>query len=121
MRFCCVLEDDQPALFRFASAAFDAYFRQQRNLDDVAVLVEIADACGLDGAGLARRIQDEDVKQHLRANTQEVIDRGGFGSPTIVVDEEDLYFGNDQLPLVRQALMRAAAAAEALPRSAPST
>ena len=104
MRFCCALEDDQPALFRFASEAFDAYFTDKKNLDDVAVLIEVANACGLDGAGLGRRAQEEEVKQRLRANTQEVIDRGGFGSPTLFVDKTDIYFGNDQLPIVRLAL-----------------
>jgi 2-hydroxychromene-2-carboxylate isomerase len=107
MRFCCALEADQAALFRFAGAAFDAYFREARNLDDPAELVAVADACGLEGQDLARRAQDEDVKQQLRANTQEVIDRGGFGSPTMFVDRTEIYFGNDQLPLVRQALSRA--------------
>jgi 2-hydroxychromene-2-carboxylate isomerase len=106
MRFCCALEVDQAALFRFAGAAFDAYFREARNLDDPAELVAVADACGLEGQDLARRAQDEDVKQQLRANTQEVIDRGGFGSPTMFVDRSEIYFGNDQLPLVRQALSR---------------
>ena len=103
MRLCCALEDDQAALFRFASAAFDAYFAEARNLDDPAVLADVANACGLDGDALVRRTQDDAVKQRLRANTQEAIDRGGFGSPTIFVDGE-IYFGNDQLPLVRQAL-----------------
>jgi 2-hydroxychromene-2-carboxylate isomerase len=107
MRMCCALEDDQAALFRFASQAFDAYFTDKQNLDDVTVLVEIANACGLDGADLARRIQDDDVKQRLRANTQEVIDRGGFGSPTMFVDGAEIYFGNDQLPIVRLALSSA--------------
>jgi 2-hydroxychromene-2-carboxylate isomerase len=44
------------------------------------------------------------IKDKLRANTQELIDRGGFGSPTIFVGGEDMYFGNDRLPLVRAAL-----------------
>jgi len=104
MRFCCVIEDDQEALFRFASQAFDAYFSDECNLDDPTVLVDVANACALDGAELARRARDEDVKQRLRANTQEVIDRGGFGSPTIFVDKTDMYFGNDQLPIVRLAI-----------------
>ena len=34
--------------------------------------------------------------------------RGGFGSPTIFVDGADMYFGNDRLPLVREALARRA-------------
>ncbi|WP_168072248.1 2-hydroxychromene-2-carboxylate isomerase [Caulobacter sp. SSI4214] len=107
MRFCCAIEDDQDALFRFSNQAFDAYFGEKRNLDAIEVLVEIADACGLDGADLARRAQDDDVKLRLRANTQEVIDRGGFGSPTIFVDRTELFFGNDQLPIVRQAILEA--------------
>ena len=39
-----------------------------------------------------------------RANTDELIARGGFGSPTIFVNEDDMYFGNDRLVLVREAL-----------------
>ncbi|MDZ4374698.1 MAG: 2-hydroxychromene-2-carboxylate isomerase [Phenylobacterium sp.] len=105
MRVCCALEDDQAALHRFAEAAFHAYFADARNLDDPSVLADIANVCGLDGAALIRRTQDDDIKQRLRANTQAVIDHGGFGSPTMIVDRTHIYFGNDQLPLVRQALM----------------
>jgi 2-hydroxychromene-2-carboxylate isomerase len=32
--------------------------------------------------------------------------RGGFGSPTIFIDKTDMYFGNDRLSLVREALAR---------------
>jgi len=112
MRFCCALEADQAVLGRFAEAAFDAYFAQERNLDDPAELVAVADACGLDGAALAARSQTDEIKARLRANTQEVIDRGGFGSPTMFVDRAQIFFGNDQLPLVRQALKEAGAAAQ---------
>ena len=106
MRFCCVLEPNQQKLFEFAGRAFDAYFRDSRNLDDPAVLVDVAESCGLNGREMARLIQTDEVKRHLRANTQELIDRGGFGSPTMFVDRTDMYFGNDQLPLVHFALLR---------------
>lgn len=102
MRFCCALEDEQDALVRFAEAAFHAYFAEQRNLDDPAVLVEIADSCGLGGEALGRAAGSQACKDRLRANTQEAIDRGAFGSPTIFVDGKFMYFGNDQLPLVFQ-------------------
>ena len=36
----------------------------------------------------------------------EVMARGGFGSPTIFVDKTDMYFGNDRMPLIREALER---------------
>ncbi|SNS75779.1 2-hydroxychromene-2-carboxylate isomerase [Sphingopyxis indica] len=106
MRFCTALEDDQPALVRFARAAFASYFDRQENLDDPAVLIAVADAEGLDGGAIAEAAVSDAVKARLRANTDEVIARGGYGSPTIFVDRDDMYFGNDQLPLVEAALKR---------------
>ena len=44
------------------------------------------------------------MKDHLRSNTEEAIERGAYGSPTMFIDDV-LYFGNDQLPLVRAALL----------------
>jgi 2-hydroxychromene-2-carboxylate isomerase len=102
MRFCCALEHDQAALFKFSEKAFEAYFGAQRNLDDPDVLIEIATACGLDGPAVAARSQSDGIKALLRSNTDEAIARGAFGSPMIFVDRRFAYFGNDQLPLVRQ-------------------
>ena len=102
MRLCCALEDDQAALARFAEAAFAAYFGEQRNLDDPDILRDIADSIGMDGPALLAQSQTDPVKLKLRASTDEVI--GGFGSPSIFVNGEDMYFGNDQLPLVKKAI-----------------
>ena len=102
MRFCCALQDDQPALERFMQAAFEAYFGDMRNLDDPDELVAVATEAGFEGARLADLASSQPVKDLLRANTEEAILRGAFGSPTIFVGEENMYFGNDQLPLVRQ-------------------
>lgn len=106
MRFCCALADDMPALSLFTRAAFESYFGRQENLDDPAALVAVANSAGLDGEALLRASQTDDVKALLRSNTEELIARGGYGSPTIFVDGNDMYFGNDQLPLVEQALRR---------------
>ncbi len=48
-----------------------------------------------------------EVKSELRANTDELIARGGFGSPTMFVNGADMYFGNDRLELVAAALDKA--------------
>jgi len=106
MRLCCVLEPDQDALVRFSEAAFDAYFGDQQNLDDPAVLSAIATAAGFDGPALVAQTADDAVKQRLRTNTDEAIARGAFGSPSMFVGDR-MWFGNDQLPLVRQALQTA--------------
>lgn len=104
MRMACAIADDQAALQKFTKAAFESYFGAQENLDDPDVLVAVANAIGLDGAAMREAAQSDAVKALLRANTEEVIERGGYGSPTIFVDGTRMYFGNDQLPLVEFAL-----------------
>ena len=110
MRLCCALEEDQAALHKFATAAFNAYYGDQRNLDDPAVLIAIANELGMDGEALAARTQEQEIKDRLRANTEEAIARGAYGSPSIFVpfgEGERMYFGNDQLPLVNWAIKQA--------------
>lgn len=106
MRFAAAIEDDQTALVRFARAAFASYFDREENLDDPDVLEAVANVEGLDGAAIRAAAGSDAVKARLRANTEEVVARGGYGSPTIFVDSSDMYFGNDQLPLVEAALKR---------------
>lgn len=106
MRACCALEDDQAALERFAEAAFHAYFVEQRNLDDPAEVAAVANNIGMDGAALVEAAASQPVKDRLRANTERLVARGGYGSPSIFVHGADMYFGNDQLPLVEQALVQ---------------
>jgi 2-hydroxychromene-2-carboxylate isomerase len=100
MRMACALADNQPALAKFTKAAFESYFGAQENLDDPDVLVAVANSVGLNGEAMRARSRTDEVKALLRANTEEVIERGGYGSPTIFVDGKWMYFGNDQLPLV---------------------
>ena len=104
MRVCCALEERQDELLCFANHAFTAYFEHQRNLDDPDVLTAVATECGFEGEALVRHSGEQDIKDRLRSNTQEAIDRGAFGSPTIFVNRTRMYFGNDQLPLVEQAI-----------------
>jgi 2-hydroxychromene-2-carboxylate isomerase len=104
MRMACALAGDMPALTDFTRAAFQSYFGRQENLDDPDVLVAAANGVGLDGTAIRARSQTDAVKALLRANTDELIARGGYGSPTIFVDKHDMYFGNDQLPLVEAVL-----------------
>jgi len=104
MRACCVLEQDQPTLQRFSKAAFDAYFARGENIDDPDVIRAIAEECDLDGASLVSGTKEQSIKDQLRSNTEEAITRGAYGSPTMYVGDSQ-YFGNDQLPLVRAALL----------------
>ena len=44
-------------------------------------------------------------------NTDELIERGGFGSPTMFLDGTDMYFGNDRLVLLDAAMAARSATA----------
>jgi 2-hydroxychromene-2-carboxylate isomerase len=98
---------DEGCIAPYARAVFEAYWRDLRDISQDDVLAEIVERVGLDRADFTARIASPEVKDRLRANTDELIARGGFGSPTLFVDGRDMYFGNDRLVLVRDALQRA--------------
>lgn len=105
MRACIVLEPEGK-LVPFARETFKAYWTDDKDISQPAVLTEICNAVGVDAARLFAAIEQQTVKDRLRALTQELIDRGGFGSPTMFVGGDDMYFGNDRIPLVRDAVLR---------------
>ena len=98
--------EERDRLVPWSRACFEAYWARDQDLAQDAVLEQIALRVGLDPAWLLARIAKPEVKEELRANTDELVARGGFGSPTLFVDRMDMYFGNDRLPLVEAALAR---------------
>jgi 2-hydroxychromene-2-carboxylate isomerase len=105
MRACIVLAPDGK-LVPFARAAFKAYWTDDKDISQPSVLSEICAGVGVDAAQLLAAIEQQPIKDRLRANTQDAIDRGSFGSPTIFVGGDDMYFGNDRMPLIRDAVLR---------------
>ena len=61
---------------------------------------------GQDSKGFFKAIEAQHCKGLLRQNTDVLIARGGYGSPTIFIDGGDMYFGNDRLELVEYRLRR---------------
>ena len=105
MRACIWLEP-QGRLVPFATAAFEAYWRDDQDISSDAVLARVCERAGVDATALLAGIAGQAIKDALKTNTDELMRRGGFGSPTMFVDGDDMYFGNDRLPLVRAALQR---------------
>ncbi|MBI1262833.1 MAG: 2-hydroxychromene-2-carboxylate isomerase [Rhizobiales bacterium] len=97
---------DEGKLPAYAWATFRTYWGELQDISQPEVLAGICREVGIDEALFARRITEEDVKTRLRENTEDVITRGGFGSPTMFINGTDMYFGNDRLPLVEAALER---------------
>ena len=103
----CIWLAPQGRLVAFADAVFKAYWSDNRDISQDEVLTEICHAVGIDGRAFLAGIAEPAVKDQLRLNTEEVVARGGFGSPTIFVNRTDMYFGNDRLPLIRDAVLAA--------------
>ena len=110
MRGCIWLEP-QGKMLDFATAVFEAYWSQDQDISKDEVLKAVCEKVGIDPTAFFEGIAQTEVKDQLRLNTEEVIARGGFGSPTIYVGKTDMYFGNDRLPLIRDAVLRAQAKA----------
>jgi 2-hydroxychromene-2-carboxylate isomerase len=102
-----LVAQDAGVLPRYARAAFEAYWGELRDISQDDVLAEVAARAGLERGAFFAAIASPEIKERLRANTDELIARGGFGSPTLFVNESDMYFGNDRLVLVREALKKA--------------
>ncbi len=102
----CILLEPQGKLVPFAQAAFEAYWGEDRDISSDAVLADVCARAGVDAAAFFAGIAPQPIKDALKANTDELIRRGGFGSPTMFVNGADMYFGNDRLPLLRAALLR---------------
>jgi 2-hydroxychromene-2-carboxylate isomerase len=108
MRGCIWLGRD---MLPFARTIFEIYWGEDQDISQDAVLAEACRRVGVDPQKLLAGIGTQPIKDQLKANTDEVMKRGGFGSPTIFVDGTDMYFGNDRLPLIREALRRRRASA----------
>jgi 2-hydroxychromene-2-carboxylate isomerase len=88
---------------RYHPAIYRAMWVDGRNLNDIAEVAAVLTAAGLDAAKFGSRIQEQDVKDRLKATTDEAVARGVFGAPTSFVDDM-MFFGNDRLPFVEMAL-----------------
>jgi 2-hydroxychromene-2-carboxylate isomerase len=103
MRGCIFLGKD---MVPFARAVFETYWGEDKDIAKDSVLTEICQRVGVNTEKFFAGIGEQAIKDQLKANTDEVMARGGFGSPTIFVGKADMYFGNDRMPLIREAVLR---------------
>lgn len=95
LRTLCVFQDDPRAL-PLAVRLSSLCWGEGQLLTHPETLIAAVDKCGLSAAGLAERIASSDVKQRLRANTEEALEAGVFGVPTFVWEGE-LFWGHDRM------------------------
>jgi 2-hydroxychromene-2-carboxylate isomerase len=88
----------------FMHATFRAAWVDDRDIGDRAVLASLI---GADAEGILAATATPEIKEALRASTQQALDAGVFGAPAFIVDGRDLYWGQDRIPLVERALVSA--------------
>ena len=99
LRAYLALPEARRAAFR--EATFRAYWAEGKDISDDAVL---AGLIGEGAADVLARCATQEIKDQLFAATKRAVDVGVFGAPTWVVDEKDLFWGQDRLELVERAL-----------------
>ncbi len=84
-------------------AILQAHWRDDANIADAATLARLAEEAGLDGAALVADAKGSAAQDQHRANTDEAIARGVFGSPTYFV-RGDMFYGQDRLAMLERAI-----------------
>lgn len=92
-----------PRFDAYVQAMFEAMWAQAKNLGDPATVAEVLAAAGVPADDLMALAADPAVKEQLRADTEAAVVRGIFGAPTMFVGEK-MYWGQDRLDFVREAL-----------------
>ena len=101
-----VAANEQQLMVAFSQQVFMAYFAEGRDIGNDDVVAELARAAGLDMTAYAARMSDSSTLTAIHDNADELVRRGGFGTPTLFVGD-DMYFGNDRMPLIELALGQA--------------
>ena len=101
-------------IFEYSAQVFKAFFSDMADIADSEILVEIAKQLDMDIDNFRMTIEGEQNYEAILKNTNELINKGGYGSPTMVV-EDQMFFGNDRMNLVEFAIGQASGKVLVLP------
>ena len=87
----------------FAAAVMRTLWQEGKDPGQPDALNEIARSVGLDGEKLAQMAQDPEIKDVLKKNTAEAVERGAFGAPTFFVGKK-MFWGHDRITLLEEYL-----------------
>jgi 2-hydroxychromene-2-carboxylate isomerase len=87
----------------FCHAVFRRYWAEGKDVSNADELGSVVASVGLDPREVLEASVSQEVKDHLRKNTEEAVQRGAFGAPAFFVGGE-LFWGNDRLHFVEAKL-----------------
>jgi 2-hydroxychromene-2-carboxylate isomerase len=105
MRVATGLQMREPGRMRdFVDAVYRAIWVDEKNMNDSATVGPVLQAAGFDPQQMLALAAEQEVKDRLKAVTQDAVARGAFGAPTFFIDGR-LYWGQDRLDFVKEALL----------------
>jgi 2-hydroxychromene-2-carboxylate isomerase len=105
MRGAIGMQMKEPLRFdAYLSAVMQAMWSDKKNMGDPTVMGDVLSAAGFDPTNFMTLIGNDEVKAALVKNTEEAVARGVFGAPTFFVGEK-MFFGQDRLDFVKEALL----------------
>ena len=96
--------DKQIKIEDYLEAVFKAYWTDGKDISNEGCLSSIVASLSESPEDFLEFIEKPETKSRLIDNTQELMDRNGFGSPTFFLNDEDMFFGNDRIQLIENRL-----------------
>ena len=96
--------DKNENIEEYLEKVFKAYWTEGKDISSNDCLKDIVTSLSASADDFIEFIDLPETKKRLVDNTQELMDRNGFGSPTFFLDTEDMYFGNDRIQLIKNKL-----------------
>ncbi len=108
LALAAVAADTLGAGERFALRLFDACFAEGRPPRSAHDLIDLAAASGLPPDKFGAALESADTERRHRANIDAALAAGAFGVPSFVLEDGQLLWGQDRLPLLRHELLKPA-------------
>lgn len=91
---------DNGSIESYLEFIFKSYWNDGKDISSDIFLSSVADKLDVSSDVFFEFINQPETKARLINNTQELMDRGGFGSPTFFMNDSDMFFGNDRIQLL---------------------
>ena len=92
---------------KYVEVVFKSMWVDNKKMDDLEVIQTVFSENGLPVKEIFEGTQDQKIKDKLIENTSEAVEKGVFGAPSLLVNNE-LFFGKETLQDVEELLVREA-------------
>lgn len=90
-------DEVSPKMVEFTQAVFSLQFGLGMDISDSANLNLILENLGLNSKVAFAQSQSVEVKQALRSQTEQAVEKHIFGAPMFVTNDEEMFWGNDRI------------------------